>query len=225
MSSALSKPKRRILEAALNLFNDQGYRNVTTARIAEAAGMSEGNLWYHYRTRRELVRALWSRLEESALARMQMGSSPETVLDDLVAYNRLSYREVWRFRLLYRDRIEPGILDAEAVTAVERFHDLGRRQLEGFVRDMIVAGHFKGADEDVGPLVTNVWIVVRYWLDFLQETRVVRSIEPEHVHAGLLQQLALFRPYLTEGARQYLEEACRFVLDDCGEGETSVSIG
>ena len=61
------KTRDRILETALALFNQDGFAKVTTARIAAEVGISEGNLWYHFRTKRDLVVALWEQLAESCL--------------------------------------------------------------------------------------------------------------------------------------------------------------
>jgi AcrR family transcriptional regulator len=54
--------KTRILDAALTLFNERGTSNVTTNHIAEALGMSPGNLYYHYRNKAEIVRGLFGRI-------------------------------------------------------------------------------------------------------------------------------------------------------------------
>ena len=59
----MADTKARILDAALALFNEQGTANVTTNHIAEALGMGPGNLYYHYRNKAEIVRALFARIE------------------------------------------------------------------------------------------------------------------------------------------------------------------
>ena len=51
-----------ILDAALNLFNERGTAKVTTNHIAEALGMSPGNLYYHFRNKAEIVRGLFARI-------------------------------------------------------------------------------------------------------------------------------------------------------------------
>ena len=43
-----TETKERILSAALRLFNSQGTAGVSTNHIAEAAGLSVGNLYYHF---------------------------------------------------------------------------------------------------------------------------------------------------------------------------------
>ena len=48
--------KEAILETALELFNATNTQSATTNHIAKAAGISPGNLHYHYKNREEIVR-------------------------------------------------------------------------------------------------------------------------------------------------------------------------
>ncbi|MBL8594525.1 MAG: helix-turn-helix transcriptional regulator, partial [Devosia sp.] len=58
----MTDTKSRILDTALDLFNEQGTAPVTTNHIAEALSMSPGNLYYHYRNKAEIVRGLFARI-------------------------------------------------------------------------------------------------------------------------------------------------------------------
>ncbi|WP_051466445.1 TetR/AcrR family transcriptional regulator [Actinomadura oligospora] len=55
-----STPTRdRILDAAMRLFGEQGYRGTSVAQIERAAGLTPGagGLYHHFRTKEELLRA------------------------------------------------------------------------------------------------------------------------------------------------------------------------
>lgn len=54
--------KQRILETARRLFNEKGLAEVSLRQIAHAAGMSQGNLNYHYPRREDVVMALYLQL-------------------------------------------------------------------------------------------------------------------------------------------------------------------
>ncbi|MFN8512060.1 MAG: helix-turn-helix domain-containing protein [Chloroflexia bacterium] len=54
--------RERILDAALGLFNERGTAVVSTNHIAAACGISPGNLYYHFRNKEEIIRALFDRM-------------------------------------------------------------------------------------------------------------------------------------------------------------------
>ena len=52
------KTKQKILNAALDVLMDHGFPALTQTRVAEVAGVSQGNLTYHFPTRTDLLKAV-----------------------------------------------------------------------------------------------------------------------------------------------------------------------
>jgi AcrR family transcriptional regulator len=74
VSNARRKPvgddvRQRLLTAALELLQSQGFQALTQARVAEAAGMRQSHLTYYFRTRNDLLKAV---VEEGASALVRM---------------------------------------------------------------------------------------------------------------------------------------------------------
>jgi AcrR family transcriptional regulator len=63
-----TKTRDRVLAVALNLFNERGVNAVTTAEIADAAGINEGNLYYYFQRKEQLAEALFEFLSAAMLA-------------------------------------------------------------------------------------------------------------------------------------------------------------
>ena len=55
--------RAKILDACRALFNERGPAEVTTAEIAQAVGISEGNLHYHFRRKQQILVALFDEFE------------------------------------------------------------------------------------------------------------------------------------------------------------------
>ncbi|WP_420603554.1 TetR/AcrR family transcriptional regulator [Flagellimonas sp.] len=55
----MESTKKRILNVSRQLFNKQGYSNVTIRMIALELKMSSGNLNYHYKKREDILEALY----------------------------------------------------------------------------------------------------------------------------------------------------------------------
>ena len=57
----------RILDAAINCFVELGYTNVTTAKVASAAGVSRGAMLHHFPSKTELIQAAVEYLHDKLL--------------------------------------------------------------------------------------------------------------------------------------------------------------
>jgi AcrR family transcriptional regulator len=57
----------RILDAAINCFVEQGYTNVTTAKVASSAGVSRGAMLHHFPSKTELIQAAVEYLHDKLL--------------------------------------------------------------------------------------------------------------------------------------------------------------
>jgi AcrR family transcriptional regulator len=103
--TTLVKTRERILAAALRLFNESGTAPISTNHIAESPGISPGNLYYHFRNKEEIVRALF----EQQFARWdEIYSLPDDrmpTLTDLQRLVRATFDAAWDYRFIYRELI------------------------------------------------------------------------------------------------------------------------
>jgi AcrR family transcriptional regulator len=51
--------RTRIIDAARELFGTQGFDSTTVRQIAEKVGLTDAALYYHFRSKREILAALW----------------------------------------------------------------------------------------------------------------------------------------------------------------------
>jgi len=58
--------RERIIDAALRRFRDQGFDETTMRDVAAEAGMATGAAYYYFRSKEELVMALYARTSEEA---------------------------------------------------------------------------------------------------------------------------------------------------------------
>ena len=87
--------QEEILTQALALFNEKGVGEVSIREIARAAGISHGNLRYHFPEKGELVRALFRRCERAVDQDMAgLLASP----DDLPALLRMIWAQAQHFQ-------------------------------------------------------------------------------------------------------------------------------
>jgi AcrR family transcriptional regulator len=198
---APTKTRERILQASLALFNERGEAGVSLGQVAAALGISEGNLWYHFRAKRDLVAALSDELgvrTEQNLSRPPAGSGGQ--LADFADYTRQCFRDMWEYRFLYRRRPDWNA-EPELAQRVAAMTERGHRYNEAILAEMVRRKLIRATPTEIRELTANAWIIARYWLDYLQERHGRSQIDEADIQAGVRQIFALYRPYLTDAAR------------------------
>jgi len=203
--TARSHTANRILEASRKAFNERGYAGTSVTEIATSLGMSQGNLTYHFPTKRDLAMAL----EDDVLMLMKHQRTSKKqgrLADDYIDHLLFGMKLTWRYRFLLRDRIHYA---GEPV---------GQRQDSELTRDYedLVAlleridqeGQFlenKGIDIEV--LSRSLWIVSRYWVDYLRELEGLGQVSWTDQKRGIQHHLAVLFPYLKASARKAFQAA------------------
>lgn len=57
-NSTLSEKQQAVLTACLDLFSEQGFENTSTADIAKRAGVAEGTVYKHFKTKTDILTAI-----------------------------------------------------------------------------------------------------------------------------------------------------------------------
>ncbi|WNJ17182.1 TetR/AcrR family transcriptional regulator [Pontibacter sp. G13] len=95
--------KPLILSHALALFNAEGVSGVPMRKIANAAGISPGNLTYHFPSREALIVALHSQMLQTAQQlNAELKQGPMT-LERLLESMRIGFRVVYAYRFFLVD--------------------------------------------------------------------------------------------------------------------------
>ena len=76
--------RAQILDAAMRCFGDRGYHVATMDDLARAAGLSKGSLYWHFRSKEDLLLALFEAFSQEVLASFaELEAGEEPVLDGL----------------------------------------------------------------------------------------------------------------------------------------------
>lgn len=201
--------KERILDASLQLFNEQGERKVTTNHIAAHLEISPGNLYYHFKNKQAIIFALFERYESRVLEILQVPQDRALQPLDKLNYLQAIFNGLWDFRFLHRDMEHLLLADAQMHARYRDFFRLCLKRVERIFHGLATAGILEASDEDIAGLALNTWIVVTSWFSFLRCNLLADeadSISPELLQGGIYQVFALERPYLTDQYRGVMNE-------------------
>ena len=206
VKTAPVKTSDRIVETARGLFNEQGYGAVSTAALAAACGIAEGNLWYHFNTRRALLDAIGERFAVAIEARLALRPASDPV-SDYAAMLAALMAEFRDFRFLYRDQHSYGehaeVVRRNAPDWLERTF----AQLELYLAALVDAGQLDWPRERLRDLAINATIILRYGLEHYREMGEATGSGTGSVERTLRRHLTLFEHRLALPAARRLQAA------------------
>lgn len=166
--------RERIINTAVEAFNQRGFHDPTIADIALRCGMSRGNLVYHFKDKNALLDEISTRLvsdiKEIQSARKAYPAFSNLSLD-MKTYSILQERYPFIFR-------DTSVLEHQAISEVMTgwSEKSIQRNKEAFAF-AIEVGNMKREPFDglYHHLAVNAWLITYYWVS----QKVVRRIENE----------------------------------------------
>ena len=202
------KTRDRILQASLQLFNEQGERAVTTNHIAAHLGMSPGNLYYHFRNKQQIIAELVARYEAEVEGYLQVPQGRALTLQDKAHYLESINQGLWQYRFLLRDLEHLVSADPEMA---ERYRQFSRRCVQSgqaIYQGLVDAGFLCAKRATPEALALNSWLLMTSWVSFLCTTVLdgeQSELTPAMLRRGVYQVLSQELGLLTEQARPAIE--------------------
>jgi TetR/AcrR family transcriptional regulator len=178
-----------ILEAALEVFSNHGFRGATIDQIAEAAGMSKPNLLYYFRRKEDIHLTLLQRLLDTWLAPLRELDDIGDPITEIRSYIRRKLemaRDFPRESRLFANEMLQGaprmtpILEGDLKRLVDEKADV----IKGWIR----AG--KIAKVDPYHLIFSIWATTQHYADFDVQVRAV--LGPDRGGEGRFEDAARF---------------------------------
>jgi AcrR family transcriptional regulator len=204
------RTRRRILDESLRLFNEEGEDAVTTAAIAQSLGMSPGNLYYHFRSKDQIVAELFGRLEARLAIDPPAGGDAAQAIEDLWLYLHLMLEAIWDFRFFYRNLHAVARRDRRLAARFNRIASRKLAAIESLCESLAAQGALRAGREEIRALARNILLVATYWLDFQSLRGDGRAAD---LGQGAYQVMALVAPYLVGDARAHLQRLGRTYVE------------
>lgn len=178
-----------ILEAALDVFSQNGFRGSTIDQIAEAAGMSKPNLLYYFRTKEAIHRQLIDRVLTTWLEPLRVfdaDGDPESEIRSYIRRKLEMARDYPRESRLFANEILQGAprIEDELKGPLKELVDEKASVIRAWAR----AG--KIAKCDPYHLIFSIWSTTQHYADFDVQVRAV--LGQAHSGEGRFEDAARF---------------------------------
>lgn len=212
--SAGKAPRRtaqRILQAALVQFNRFGEPNVSISQVAAELRISPGNLHYHYRTKDDLVNALFGEFD-AKLAPLLEAAPQVSDLEDAWFLLHSLIELIWQYRFLYRDL---NYLLGKNRLLETRFQSILQdktRAMQSLLSGLSGNDILRIEAQEIIATATNMVLLLSYWLsyEFVLDPR--HALEDANAERAMLrgarQTLSMFAPYVQSMHRAHMQALC-----------------
>ncbi|HRX72613.1 MAG: TetR/AcrR family transcriptional regulator [Hyphomonas sp.] len=191
------KTRDRILHTSLLLFNVEGEAQQTAVDISNALGISPGNLYYHFKGKDAIIRALFEAFEEEMRVILRGSRGRVTSIEDNWVYIYIILEEIYDFRFFYRNL---GVLLDRYPDLAVRFRSLVAEQRMTILD--VLNGLAKAEVLTIDPrlkeaLTDQIMMTLTFWLEADALNR------KEHdgaalIHRTVFQVMCLIVPYMGE---------------------------
>jgi AcrR family transcriptional regulator len=187
-----------ILETSLGLFNEFGEPNVTTNHIADEADISPGNLYYHFRSKNDIVLELFKRF----LVRFQpLIDIPEDVLlqpEDLWIQLHLSFELKSEYRFIYRNMADLTARVPDLERALRGLLQRERKAAWNSLTGLEQAGALQIETHEKQLLADSILLSLTYWIPFAELTEPGRLDDSQAQVVAIARVLQLVTPWLRQ---------------------------
>lgn len=208
------KTRDRILQTSLQLFNEHGEPRITTNHIADELDISPGNLYYHFRSKDEIIELLFQQFERRMDTALQTPARRVPDMEDMWLYLHLVFESIWEYRFIYRDLDNILSRNKKLRTHFRRILERKINTAAAICKGLVEAGVMNATSEDIAALTRNIAVVATYWLNF-QSVRASPSAAPDessNLGLGVYQVLSLVAPFLNSEARRLFQQISREYL-------------
>lgn len=198
----MSSTKQRILEAAIELYNNKGVGNVTMRDIAASVGISPGNLAYHYKNQDFIIEAVFRQMK-SERDELLMGVQQIPTFENI---NRqmLPLLETARKYLFFHLDTVHLIRNYPVIARLQQSYYEDSINYVRAVLDYSVGSGNLQPEQHKGQykrLAHTVWMLTTFWLQQL----TVRGLEELDTDQLRMSIWDLVLPYLTDKGRHHFQ--------------------
>ena len=190
------KTRDRIIEASLQLFNEQGEPNVSTLEIANELDISPGNLYYHFHGKEPLILGLFERFQAELAPLLDPPADARLDAEDYWLFLHLIVERMAHYRFLFQDLSNLAGRLPKLARGISHWLNALKRTLASLLARLKAENQLVSDTQALGQLVEQITLTLLFSLDY---QRILGS--PGESRLVVYQVMMLVAPHLTADSR------------------------
>ena len=191
------KTKDKIIATAINLFNLHGTKAISTNHIAKEMGISPGNLYYHFRSKNDIIRSISNQFSS------ELGSVLQIQLDTISDFsNKLTslFNRFFKIQRSYQFLFLEGVhLTKQDPILLDNYTKLRSLIKQGYHELLSNLVNIKLMKKQslyiIDDLLDAQWIIMWYWINHIVLDK--KTYDDAQIKKGIKLSFSIIKPQLT----------------------------
>lgn len=199
------KTQDLIVQTSIYLFNKHSTKAISSNRIAHECHISPGNLYYHFRTKEEIIQSVFH-----SIGKEMTSNWSEDHLHPTMEHMRFIFARqiklMWKYRFFHLEINSLLQKDGRLKSLFMNNRSRRIKELMLFFEEMVRAGLISRPSPPVSleSAVRVTWLVSDQWVPHLDMHE--RTVDETSIAEGYRIILQILQPYLTEKALEKQQE-------------------
>ena len=191
------KTKDTIIATAIDLFNIHGTKAISTNHIAKEMGISPGNLYYHFRSKNDIIRSIsdnFSNELESAL-KIQLDTISDFSSNLTSLFNRF-FKIQQSYQFLFLEGVHLTKQDSRLLDNYTNLRSLIKKGYHELLSNLVKIKIMKRQSLNIiDDLLDAQWIIMWYWINHTILDR--NTYDDFQIKKGIKLSFSIIEPHLT----------------------------
>ena len=203
------KTKDKIIATAIDLFNIHGTKAISTNHIAKEMGISPGNLYYHFRSKNDIIRSISDNFsnELGSVLKIQLDTITDFSSNLTSLFNRF-FKIQQSYQFLFLEGVHLTKQDSKLLDNYTNLRSLIKKGYHELLSNLVKIKIMKRQSLNIiDELLDTQWIIMWYWINHTILDR--NTYDDFQIKKGIKLSFSIIKPQLTSIGKVAFDRALK----------------
>ena len=201
--------KDKIIAKAVDLFNIHGTKAISTNHIAKEMGISPGNLYYHFRSKNDIIRSISDNFsnELGSVLKVQLDTMSDFSSNLTSLFNRF-FKIQQSYQFLFLEGVHLTKQDSRLLDNYTNLRSLIKKGYHELLSNLVKIKIMKRQSLNIiDDLLDTQWIIMWYWINHTILDR--NTYDDFQIKKGIKLSFSIIKPQLTSIGKVAFDRALK----------------